>query len=90
MHTIKYKKYVSEYKNLVYSHALYSTGNREDAADITQEVLIRLWNNMENIKTQTVKSWLITVTRNFCIDMNRKKHEQYFSELNTGDEEECD
>lgn len=88
MQTIKFTKYVSKYKNLVYSQAFYSTGNRDDAADITQEVLLRLWNNMDNIKAQTVKSWLITVTRNFCIDMNRKKHEQYFSELSTGDEED--
>lgn len=90
MQTIKYKKYVSQYKNLIYSQALYSTGNRDDAADITQEVFIKLWNSMGNIKTQTVKSWLITVTRNCCIDMNRKKHEQYFSELTTGEEDIID
>ena len=85
MHTKKFIKIVREYKNLVYSQALYSTGNRHDAADITQDVLMKLWNNMDNIQIQSVKSWLFTVTRNHCIDLSRKKREQYFSEFNTDD-----
>ncbi len=87
MHSTKFKKLVNEYKNLIFSQALYSIGNRHDAADITQEVLIKLWNNMDNIQTQTLKSWLFTVTRNNCIDLKRKRHEQYFSELSADDEE---
>ena len=55
MHTTKFKNIVREYKNLVYSQALYSTGNRYDAADITQEVLIKLWDNMDGIKLHSVK-----------------------------------
>lgn len=86
MHTTKFIKIVREYKNLVFSQALYSTGNRHDAADITQDVLIKLWNNMDNIQMRTVKSWLSTVTRNHCIDLSRKKRERYFSEFNAGDE----
>ena len=87
MHTTQFKKIVREHKNLVYSQALYSTGDRHDAADITQDVLIKLWNNMDNIQLQSVRSWLFTVTRNHCIDLSRKKREQYFSELNADDEE---
>jgi RNA polymerase sigma-70 factor, ECF subfamily len=87
MHSTNFKKMVKEYKNLIFSQALYSTGSRNDAADITQEVLIKLWNNMDNIQAQTLKSWLFTVTRNCCIDIKRKKHEQYFSELSADDEQ---
>jgi len=87
MHTTQFKKIVREYKNLVYSQALYSTGDHHDAADITQEVLIKLWNNMDNIQLQSVRSWLFTVTRNHCIDLSRKKREHCFSEFNAEDEE---
>jgi len=87
MHTTEFKKLVREYKNLVYSQALYSTGNSHDAGDVTQEVLIKLWKNIDNIRPQTAKSWLLTVTRNSCIDMSRKKREHYFSEFITGDED---
>ena len=88
MNTAKFKKLVLEYKNIVYSQALYSTGNRHDAADITQDVLIKLWNNIDEIKLHSVKSWLLKVTRNCCIDLGRKKKERYFSELNDGNEED--
>ena len=87
MHTTKFKNIVREYKNLVYSQALYSTGNRYDAADITQEVLIKLWDNMDGIKLHSVKPWLLKVTRNCCIDLSRKKREKYFSEFDDNDEE---
>jgi RNA polymerase sigma-70 factor (ECF subfamily) len=87
MHTVKFKKLVREYKNLVYSQALYSSGNRHDAADITQDVLIKLWNNMDGIRLETVKSWLLKVTRNCCIDQSRKKREQCFTDFNVNDEE---
>jgi len=81
MRTTKFKKLVHEYKNLVYNQALYSTGNRDDAADITQDVLIKLWNHLDNIESHSVKSWLLTVTRNRCIDASRKKREYSFSEF---------
>ena len=87
MQTIKFKKLVRKYKDLIYSQALYSTGNSHDASDITQEVLIKLWNNMDNIRLQTVKSWLLAVTRNSCIDMSRKKREKYFSEFHSEHDE---
>ena len=35
---------------------------------------------------QSVKSWLLTVTRNHCIDLRRKKCEKSFTELNADDE----
>ena len=86
MHTAEFKKIVREYKNLIYSQALYSTGNRPDAADVTQDVLIKLWRNMDNIHLRSVKSWLLTVTRNRCIDLSRKKRELNFSDLSDNDE----
>ena len=88
MHTTKFKEIVNEYKDLVYSQALYSTGNRHDAADITQDVLIKLWNNMDSIRMQTIKPWLLKVTRNCCVDLRRKKREQYFAEFSADNVED--
>lgn len=85
MRTIKIKYTFRKYKDLVFNQALYSTGSRDDASDITQEVFIKYWDYMYNIKTGSVKSWLLKVTRNCCIDRSRKKKEQYFSELESGD-----
>jgi RNA polymerase sigma-70 factor, ECF subfamily len=88
MRAHKFNKIVREYKNLIYNQALYSTGNRYDAADITQDVLIKAWNHMDDIQPQSMKPWLLTVTRNSCVDMSRKKRERNFSEIMTGEEED--
>lgn len=42
---------------------------------------------MDTVQSQSMKSWLFTVTRNHCIDLSRKKRERYFSELNADEEE---
>ena len=75
MRQTKFKKIVNVHKDLIYSQAYYFTGNKEDAEDISQEVLIKLWHHFKGLKKNAVKAWLLTVTRNLCIDYNRKKRE---------------
>ncbi len=70
-----FKKTALKYKDLVYSQAYYFTNNREDAEDITQEVLMKLWRHIEKIERSYVKAWLLRVTRNLCIDYSRRKKE---------------
>ncbi len=70
-----YRKWVMKYRDAIYNQALYFTGNRDDAADITQDVLMKLWINLESISKKTLRNWIITVTRNTCIDRSRKKRE---------------
>ena len=36
MKKTQFKKFVARYKDLIYSHAYYFTGNSDDAADITR------------------------------------------------------
>ena len=69
----EYKKLVNENKDLVYNQAYYYTGSREDAEDITQEVFIRLWDRMDEVKPGIRKFWILRVTKNLCIDYQRKK-----------------
>lgn len=48
-------------------------GSRDDARDVTQEVLIRLWQYQESIDDEKVLPWLMRVTRNACIDALRHR-----------------
>jgi len=75
MNNTHFKKIALNHKDLIYSQAFYFTNNKEDAEDITQEVLIKLWHHLESIGQSQVKSWLLRVTRNKCIDHSRKKRE---------------
>jgi len=69
----QFKQTLEQYKDLIFSQAYYFTGNHDDAAEITQEVFMKLWTNIDAINRTTVKSWLLTVARNSCIDLIRRR-----------------
>ncbi len=81
METRRFKTLVHQHKDLVYNQAYYFTGNREDAEDITQDVLLKLWHHLNALKRKAVKSWLVKVTRHACIDHCRKTREYSLSEF---------
>jgi RNA polymerase sigma-70 factor (ECF subfamily) len=68
-----FRKLVDQYRDRVYTFALYSLGNDEDAQDVTQEVLIRLWQHLSDLDESTLPAWIIRVTRNACVDSARKR-----------------
>jgi RNA polymerase sigma-70 factor, ECF subfamily len=75
MKKTKFKIYLSQYKDLIYSQAYYFTKSTEDAQDITQDVLIKLWHNLDAVPRKSAKAWLLRVTKNHCIDHSRRKRE---------------
>jgi RNA polymerase sigma-70 factor (ECF subfamily) len=82
MKTLRFQHVVQQHKDLGDNQAYYFTGNKEDAEeDITQEVLLKLWRHLDAVKGRAVKSWLMKVTRNVCIDHSRKHREQSLSEF---------
>lgn len=56
----------------VYTLAVYLLANREEAEDVTQEVLIRLWRSGHEVVPEKFGPWLVRVTRNACIDVMRR------------------
>ncbi len=85
MKRTKFEKYVSRYKDLVYSQAFYFTGDSAEAQDITQEVLLKFWHHLESLSSKSAKSWLIKVTRNLCIDHSRKRREIAMAQMNASE-----
>jgi RNA polymerase sigma-70 factor (ECF subfamily) len=55
-----YGKYAPD----VFRFALYLSGNREDAEDITSETFVRVWTAPGPIRMATVKGYLLTIARN--------------------------
>lgn len=47
--------------------------NKMDADDVTQEVMIRIWENINKFKMLAAKTWIIKTTNNLCIDCLRKR-----------------
>ena len=57
----------------VYRFALWLAGNISEAEDITSETFIRAWAHHKKIRTQTLKGFLFTISRNIYLQHQRKK-----------------
>ncbi len=57
----------------IYSFAYRLTGNPDDAADLSQEVLLRVRKGLPTYKPGTFEGWLWRITRNAFIDDVRRK-----------------
>ena len=64
-----YTKYAPD----VFRFAMYLTGNRAEAEDITSETFVRAWAAPEPIAMVTVKGYLLTIARNLFLQELRKK-----------------
>ena len=68
-----YEQVVRRYRHRVYGYAYHMLGEAEEAADVTQEVFLRLWRRRETVESGRVLPWLLSVTRNACIDSLRRR-----------------
>jgi len=55
--------------------------NQMDAEDVTQEVLIRTWQNINKFNFYAAKGWMMRTTHNLCIDYLRIQKKKIFSEV---------
>ena len=69
----RYDAVVETHSAKVFTFASYLLGDATEAQDVAQEVLIKLWTHMESIQPDRIGSWLLTVTRNACTDVIRKR-----------------
>ena len=72
------KEYFSEiiarHKNLVYSVVLKMINNQEDANDLSQEVFIKIYKNLDKYFPDfKFSTWVVRITTNHVIDYRRKK-----------------
>lgn len=61
------------YGRKIYNFAYRLTGNREDANDLTQEVLLRVRRGLSDYKPGSFEGWLWRITRNAFLDETRRR-----------------
>ncbi len=72
-----FEELVTRYEKRVYAIALRSSGSPEDAADITQEVFLKVWRSMESFRGDSgFSTWLFRITMNLCVDHARRRQTQ--------------
>ena len=67
-----YERYAPD----VFRFALYLSGDRHEAEDITSETFVRAWTAPEPIRAATVKGYLLTIARNLFLQGLRRKSRQ--------------
>lgn len=62
-------------RDKMYRFALRITGNVQEAEDVVQEVMERLWKQQpeQSHTVQNWEAWCMTMTRNRSLDKNRRK-----------------
>lgn len=65
---------IDKYEKMVYNLAFRMFNNISDAEDITQEVFLKIYRNIEKCAGKSsIKTWVYTITYNTCIDEIRKR-----------------
>lgn len=79
---------VQQHQVCIYQHALYLLSNQEDAKDVTQETFIKAWKHADNLRPETIRSWLLKCANNLSIDLLRRR--KFQMPLAKADEEEIE
>lgn len=60
------------YAHDVYRFALWLSGEKAEAEDVTSETFIRAWARRDEIRTETLKAYLLSIARNIHLGKLRK------------------
>ncbi|WP_419962259.1 RNA polymerase sigma factor [Psychrobacillus sp. BM2] len=78
----------------VYRFLICFSGNQNDAEDLTQEVFIRVLNNLSSFnKDHNLKTWIFSIAKHVAVDEYRKKKftstfkNGFFYKIASGDKE---
>lgn len=81
-----------KYNKLVYGIAYRMTNNKEDALDLTQDIFLNIYQNINKFKFKsTFSTWLYRISVNMCIDeLRRRKKYNNASETESQNQIEID
>ena len=72
-------------KNKLFRFALGLLGNREEAQDVVQEVMVKMWNGREKMDTiENMAAWCMRITKNLSLDRLRSKQRKVTDSMEQG------
>jgi RNA polymerase sigma-70 factor, ECF subfamily len=72
----EFQRLAREHGGRIYTFALHALRSHEDAEDVTQEVLVRMWRHRENVEPARMHAWVMRVARNLVIDVSRRRRKR--------------
>ena len=80
-----FKEYFDTYFDSIKNFIYYKTGDIDIAEDLSQDVFLKLWENMSNLKHQTVKAYIYTIASNIYKNHYNRKKVEYNFQVNFSD-----
>jgi len=72
---------VNRYETTVYRFAYHMMGNEQDARDITQDTMVKVLRALHRYDSKwRFSTWVISITRNTCIDEFRRRKRRGYEE----------
>jgi RNA polymerase sigma factor (sigma-70 family) len=69
---------LEKHRDWIFNVALSFVAHREDAADITQEVLIKIMTKLSAFRQESdFKTWVYRIVKNHFLNMKRRRYEMY-------------
>ena len=68
-----WEQVAEEYGPRIYQMALRLSGNPDEAADLAQDVFVRVYRNLHRYEPGTFDGWLYRITKNLFLDRVRKR-----------------
>lgn len=77
-----FSELVEQWQNMVYNTAISIVQNEEDAEDITQDVFIKVYENMSGFRQEAqLSTWIYRITVNLALDFEKRKKRQKYGGL---------
>ena len=69
-----YETLLQRHEHVLYAVCLRVIGNRQDAEDVAQDVMLKVFTAIQNFEGRSsYKTWLLRIARNACADRIKKK-----------------
>ena len=73
MKNVSFRNDILPLKNVLYRMALRITLNHEEAEDVVQETLIKVWNKRDDWQNiDNIEAFSLTICRNLALDKTKK------------------
>lgn len=80
----EFRKLILPEGRRLYALAFRYLNSREEAEDVVQEVMMKLWEDRnESRRYENSAAWCTAVTRNSCIDLLRRRRRVWHEEINS-------
>ncbi|NDK56273.1 RNA polymerase sigma factor [Pontibacter fetidus] len=80
---LAFNQLVRKYQQKIYWHIRKMVIDHEDADDLTQEVFLKVWKNLENFRQDAqLYTWLYRIATNECLTFLSSKKRKFFLPIN--------